>query len=77
MQSCLHAFGACANGSSLFQTKNDPGAHATGSSNPALHVTPFGTLEKTLTERHYHPGRLFILGLLVAESEALQALPRS
>ncbi|MGF6441946.1 hypothetical protein QF001_003289 [Paraburkholderia youngii] len=33
-------------------TKNDPGAHATGSSNPALRVSPYDTVDKTLTERH-------------------------
>jgi hypothetical protein len=53
MQSCLHAFGVCANGASLFPMKNDPGAHASGSSNLALNVTPFDTLRMTLTEWLY------------------------
>jgi hypothetical protein len=39
--------------------KSDPGAHATESSNPAPNVTPFGILEKTLTERHYGIAGLF------------------
>jgi hypothetical protein len=41
--------------------KNDPGAHATESSNPAPNVTPFGILEKTLTERHYPRLAAFLL----------------
>src|ERR1700710_64756 len=53
MQNCQRAFSGCANGSRLYPTKNDPVAHASGSSNPDLNVTPFDTLRRTLTERHY------------------------
>ncbi|EEA02829.1 hypothetical protein BH160DRAFT_1837 [Burkholderia sp. H160] len=67
-QSCPRAFGACANGSSLFRTKNDPGAHATGSSNPALHVTRYGTLKETLTERHYRRSGVFVTRIQITSS---------
>src|SRR6478609_5570906 len=63
MQNCPHAFSVCANGLSLSPMKNDPGAHATESSNPALNATPFDTSKRTLTERHYpHRGAFVFSG---------------
>lgn len=49
-------------------TKNDPGAHATGSSNPALRVSPYGTVEKTLTERHCRLSGVLVTRIQITSS---------
>src|ERR1700710_953371 len=68
MQNCQRAFSGCANGSRLYPTKNDPVAHASGSSNPDLNVTPFDTLRRTLTERHYRLVRAFLSDAGIAQT---------